>query len=69
MNEKLLYVLAEAVEAYKAASMRGRNYTVLGYTAQKLLEAYPNHYARHSNGKVKFIGKTADSILEDYLRS
>tara|TARA_Y100001951_G_C11104835_1_gene164104 strand:- start:95 stop:382 length:288 start_codon:yes stop_codon:yes gene_type:complete len=66
MNEKLLYVLAEAVDAYKAAAMRGRNYTILGYSAESLIAAYPNHYARHSNGKVKFIGKTANDILEEY---
>jgi|TARA_R100001530_G_scaffold52267_1_gene38679 hypothetical protein len=67
MDKKLLYVLAEAVDAYKAAGMRGRNYVILGYKADQLLEMYPEHYARHSNGKVKFVGKTADDILEDYL--
>ncbi len=67
MNEKLLYVLADAVDAYKAASMRGRNYTVLGYTAERLVKAYPKHYGHHSDGKVRFIGKTADDILEEYL--
>jgi len=66
MNEKLLYVLAEAVEAYKAAAMRGRNYTILGYDARSLVATYPEHYAHHSDGKVKFIGKTADDILEEY---
>ena len=67
MDQKLLYVLADAVDAYKAAGMRGRNYVILGYKADKLLKDYPKHYARHSNGKVKFVGKTADDILEEYL--
>tara|TARA_R110000744_G_scaffold42546_4_gene95999 strand:+ start:2924 stop:3211 length:288 start_codon:yes stop_codon:yes gene_type:complete len=66
MNEELFYVLAEAVDAYKAASQRGRNYSLLGYNAEKLVKEYPKYYGRHSDGKVRFIGKTADEILEEY---
>ena len=66
MNEKLFYVLAEAVDAYKAAGQRGRNYSILGYNADRLIKKYPKYYGRHSDGKVRFIGKTADKILEEY---
>ena len=67
MDKKLLSVLDSAVDAYKAAGMRGRKYIVLGYKAEKLIKEYPKYYARHGNGKVKFVGKTADDILEEYL--
>ena len=66
MNEELFYVLAEAVDAYKAAAQRGRNYSILGYDAERLIREYPKYYGRHSDGKVRFIGKTADKILEEY---
>jgi|TARA_R100001143_G_C3298029_1_gene104299 hypothetical protein len=68
MSEDLFHVLAEAVESYRAASVRGRNYTIRGYTPQKLIKDFPGFYARHSGGKVKFVGKSAGEILEDYLQ-
>tara|TARA_R110002020_G_scaffold178630_2_gene371663 strand:- start:406 stop:687 length:282 start_codon:yes stop_codon:yes gene_type:complete len=67
MSEDLFHVLAKAVESYRAASVRGRNYTIRGYTPQKLIDDFPGFYARHSGGKVKFVGKSAGEVLEDYL--
>ena len=67
MSEDLFHVLAKAVVSYRAASVRGRNYTIRGYTPQKLIDDFPGFYARHSGGKVKFVGKSAGEVLEDYL--
>tara|TARA_R100001244_G_C5122462_1_gene123811 strand:- start:148 stop:429 length:282 start_codon:yes stop_codon:yes gene_type:complete len=69
MSEDLFHVLAKAVESYQAANVRGRNYTIRGYTPQKLINDFPGFYARLSGDKVKFVGKSAGEILEDYLQS
>jgi len=69
MSEDLFHILAKAVESYRAANVRGRNYTIRGYTPQKLIKDFPGFYAAHSGGKVKFVGKSAGEILEDYLQS
>ena len=66
--EDLLYVLAEAVEAYQVAAMRDRSgYIAHGYTAETLIENFPKYFSRQSSGKAKYIGKSADEILENYL--
>jgi hypothetical protein len=63
------YVLAEAVEAYKAAAFRDRHgYTKRGYTAEQAAKEFPKYFSLHSSGKIKFIGKSADKILEEYLQ-
>jgi hypothetical protein len=67
--EDLLYVLAEAVEAYEVAAMRDRSgYISRGYTAETLIENFPKYFSRQSNGKAKYIGKSANEILENYLQ-
>ena len=69
MPDDLFHVLARAVESYRAANVRGRNYTIRGYTSQKLIDDFPGYYGRHSDGKVLFVGETANDILENYLQS
>ena len=65
----VFYVLAEAVEAYKAAAFRDRHgYTKRGYTAKQVAKEFPKYFSLYSNGKVKFIGKSADKILQEYLQ-
>tara|TARA_R110001583_G_scaffold96487_3_gene240855 strand:+ start:111 stop:512 length:402 start_codon:yes stop_codon:yes gene_type:complete len=67
--EDLLYVLAEAVEAYEVAAMRDRSgYISRGYTAETLIKNFPKYFSRQSSGKAKYIGKSADEILENYLQ-
>ena len=68
VKEDLLRVLSEAVEAYELAAMRDRmGYIASGYTAETLVETFPKYFAQHSSGKVKFIGKSANEVLENYL--
>tara|TARA_R100001594_G_C3885791_1_gene227176 strand:+ start:71 stop:418 length:348 start_codon:yes stop_codon:yes gene_type:complete len=68
IKEDLFYVLAKAVEAFKAAAMRHRNgYIAHGFTAAEVIKKFPNYYAKQSDNKVKFIGISADEILENYL--
>ena len=69
MSDDLFHVLAKAVESYRAANVRGRNYTIRGYTSQKLIDDFPGYYGRHSDGKVLFVGESANEILEKYLQS
>jgi|TARA_R100001530_G_scaffold112320_2_gene79371 hypothetical protein len=69
MPDDLFHVLAKAVESYRAANVRGRNYTIRGYTSQKLIDDFPGYYGRHSDGKVLFVGESANEILEKYLQS
>ena len=69
MPDDLFHVLAKAVESYRAANVRGRNYTILGYTSESLIDSFPGFYGKHSDGKVLFIGETANDILENYLQS
>mgnify|MGYP003673200317 CR=1 FL=1 len=69
MPDDLFHVLAKAVESYRAANVRGRNYTILGYTSESLIDSFPGFYSKHSDGKVLFIGETANDILENYLQS
>ena len=38
------------------------------YNAEKLVEKFPNHYSLQSDGKAIFIGKTANEVLEEYLK-
>jgi len=68
MSDDLFHVLAKAVESYRAANVRGRNYTILGYTAESLIESFPGFYGIHSGGKVRFVGESANEILETYLQ-
>mgnify|MGYP003639583779 CR=1 FL=1 len=54
----VFYVLAEAVEAYKAAAFRDRHgYARRGYTAKQVAKEFPKYFTLHSTGKIKFIGK------------
>lgn len=64
----VFYVLAEAVEAYKAAAFRDRHgYARRGYTAKQVAKEFPKYFTLHSTGKIKFIGKSADKVIEEYL--
>lgn len=70
VEEELAYVLAEAVEAYKVAALRDRStgsYSFRGYTAEVLIKKFPKHFCQHSDGKARYIGKSASEILENYL--
>ena len=69
MPDDLFHVLAKAVESYRAANVRGRNYTIRGYTAQSLIDSFPGFYSMQGNGKVIFVGESANEILENYLQS
>ena len=69
MPDDLFHVLAKAEESYRAANVRGRNYTILVYTSESLIDSFPGFYGKHSDGKVLFIGETANDILENYLQS
>tara|TARA_R110002051_G_scaffold296278_1_gene362334 strand:+ start:2091 stop:2531 length:441 start_codon:yes stop_codon:yes gene_type:complete len=65
----VFYVIARAVESYKAAAFRDRHgYIKRGYTAKQAVKKFPEYFALYSSGKVKFIGKSANQILEDYLQ-
>ena len=68
MDRKLLDVLAKAVEAYRAVNYRGKKYIIEGYTAKNLVNKFPQYYSMRTDGKADFIGKTASTILEDYLK-
>ena len=69
MPDDLFHVLARAVESYRAANVRGRNYTIRGYTAQSLIDSFPGFYDMQSDGKVIFVGESVNEILENYLQS
>ena len=45
-----------------------RSNTYKEYDAEKLIETFPNHYSLQSDGKAIFIGKTANEVLEEYLK-
>ncbi len=65
----VFYVIARAVESYKAAAFRDRHgYIKRGYTAKQAVKEFPEYFALYSSGKIKFIGKSANQILEDYLQ-
>lgn len=63
-------VLDEAVESYLIAKKRcilGR-YPTSGYTSEDLVADHPDYYAFWgSPRKIKFTGKCAGEIIEDYL--
>ena len=69
--EDLAYVLPQAVEVYKAAAIRNRpkevGYTSADLTPEEVVDMFPAYYALQSEGKLKFVGQTADEILETYL--
>jgi len=46
-----------------------RSNTYEEYDAKKLVEKFPNHYSLQSDGKAIFIGKTANEVLEEYLKN
>jgi len=69
MPDDLFHVLARAVESYRAANVRGRNYTIRGYTAQSLIDSFPGFYGMQGDGKVIFVGESVNEILENYLQS
>ena len=53
--EDLLYVLAEAMEAYQIAAMRDRSgYIARGYTAETLIENFPKYDNLMKSLKTKF---------------
>ncbi len=58
--KEVVPVIEEAVEAYRCAtaSMRG--------TRSKAM-LHMSDYASHGNGKVRYTGKSASDVLEDYL--
>jgi len=68
MPDDLFHVLAKAIDSYRAANVRGRNYTVRGYTAESLVDSFPGFYNMQGNGKVIFVGESVNEILENYLQ-
>lgn len=68
IDDDVFHILAEAVESYKLAAMRDRSgYISHGYTVETLIESFPKYFSKQSNGKAKFIGTSADQVLENYL--
>tara|TARA_R110001583_G_scaffold975_3_gene8429 strand:+ start:191 stop:523 length:333 start_codon:yes stop_codon:yes gene_type:complete len=68
MPEDLFHVLAKAVESYKAANVRGRNKPIHGKDPQRLVKTLPDYYFEYGDGKVRFLGDSAEEILETYLQ-
>ena len=71
--DDLAYVLPKAVDAYRAAAIRDRpkevGYIAMNLTPDEVVERFPDFFCLHSEGKLKFIGETAEEILETYLTS
>ena len=69
--EDLAYVLPKAVEAYRAAAIRDRpkqvGYIAMNMTPEEVVERFPDFFCLYSEGKLQFIGETAEEILETYL--
>jgi hypothetical protein len=62
--------LEEAVCAYRSLKMLRtlRRISRADYTVRNLAEDYPHHYLLlDTDDKIRFIGKSAGEILEDYL--
>tara|TARA_R100000995_G_scaffold84770_1_gene64715 strand:- start:627 stop:1046 length:420 start_codon:yes stop_codon:yes gene_type:complete len=69
--EDLAYVLPKAVEAYRAAAIRDRpkqvGYIAMQMTPEEVVERFPDFFCLYCEGKLQFIGETAEEILETYL--
>ena len=64
-------VLAEAVRAYKLARIRGamQKRAVAREEVEALAEQFPDFYSSRGAGQnLAFCGRTADDVLEGYLR-
>jgi len=69
--DDLAYILPRAVEAYRAAAIRDRpkqvGYIAMNMTPEEVVERFPDFFCLYSEGKLQFIGETAEEILETYL--
>jgi hypothetical protein len=61
---ELEQVLEQAVEAYLICQKRN---TARGKEVGDLSEKYPNHFKKLENDKFRWIGKSPDDIIEEYL--
>ena len=57
-------VLEQAVEAYLICQKRN---TARGKKIGDLSKKYPDHFKRLENDKFRWIGKSPDDIIEEYL--
>jgi|TARA_R100000664_G_C2739749_1_gene128431 hypothetical protein len=57
-------VLSQAVESYLICQVRNK---ARGRPTGDLSKKYPKHFKKLPNGKFRWIGKSPDSIIEDYL--
>jgi len=57
-------ILNQAVESYSICQVRNR---ARGRPTGDLSKMYPKHFRTMPNGKIRWIGKSPDKIIEGYL--
>ena len=63
-SNELERVLEQAVEAYLICQKRN---TARGKPVGDLAKEYPNHFKKLKQNKFRWIGKSPDDIIEEYL--